>query len=248
MPSYDMNFFINDCKEIGIELTDSQVEAFYKYFSMLVDANKNINLTAITEFNEVCTKHFIDSLCFVKLFDNFNNMKESLFEKTLADIGTGAGFPGIPLKILLPELKITLIDSLEKRINFLNNVINELGLQNINTVHGRVEDLAGEDRFREQFDYCVARAVAGLPVLCEYCLPFVAKSGYFVAFKSEKAGEELSISKNALNILGGQVEKSVEFILPSSNLMRTLISVKKVENTPSKYPRRAGVPVKKPLL
>ena len=237
----------NYAKEMNIYLSKRQLCQFSDYFDLLIDWNERINLTAITEWEDVVIKHFLDSMSLLNAFDSFDVFYESMKNKSLADIGTGAGFPGIPLKILIPELKVTLMDSLEKRINFLNTVISSLELKDINSVHGRVEDLAHDNLFREKYDYSTARAVASLPVLCEYCLPFVKKEGCFYAYKSEKANEEILASSNSISLLGGEIRKINNFIIPHSDANRTIIEIKKVECTPIKYPRKAGTPSKKPL-
>lgn len=234
-------------KEIGIELTKRQVCQFLSYYNLLVEWNEKINLTAITEWEDVVTKHFIDSISIVKCFGDFSLLEASVKGKTLVDVGTGAGFPGIALKILLPELNVTLMDSLEKRVKFLNLVCEELELTGISAVHGRVEDLAHMDDYREKFDFATARAVAALPVLSEYCLPFVKTGGIFYAYKSEKAFDELVLSKNSISILGGEIINSYQFLLPDTELNRTIIEIGKKKSTDNKYPRKAGVPSKKPL-
>lgn len=199
-----------------------------------------MNLTAITEFEAVCTKHFIDSISLCRAVDC-----SKAYE--LIDIGTGAGFPGIPLKIVFPNLKITLLDSLRKRVKFLNTVIAELGLQGIETIHGRAEDFAKSGMLRELFDLCVSRAVANLSILSEYCLPYVKVGGYFISYKSEKITDELQMAQTAIQILGGAVYDQKELILPNSNIYRNLLMIKKVQDTPKKYPRKAGLPSKEPL-
>ena len=202
--------------------------------------NKVMNLTAITEYNEVVDKHFVDSLSIEKAVDL------SKIDRVI-DIGTGAGFPGIPIKIVYPHLHIILLDSLNKRVNFLNTVINELGLNNIEAVHGRAEDIAKKKEYREQFDLCVSRAVANLATLSEYCIPFVKKNGMFVSYKSGNIDEEVKKSSNAVKILGGSVEEIVKFQLQNTDLKRALVKIKKVNNTSKKYPRKAGMPGKEPL-
>ena len=199
-----------------------------------------MNLTAITEFDEVVTKHFIDSISLVKAVGLHR-------EIALIDVGTGAGFPGIPLKIVFPHLKVTLLDSLNKRVKFLNEVINTLGLQGIDAVHGRAEDAARAVELREKFDLCVSRAVANLSTLSEYCLPFVKTGGMFVSYKSEKVAEEIDLAKNAVSILGGEFFSQTEFTLPDSDIYRNLFMIKKKRSTPKKYPRKAGLPSKEPI-
>ncbi len=240
-------YLVSLLEKLNISLEKRQVCQFLKYYDLLVDWNQKINLTSITEFKEVCIKHFSDSLSLINNFSSFLDMEEYFNGKTLIDVGTGAGFPGICLKILLPNLNITLMDSLDKRIKFLNEVISSLDLKGISTVHGRVEDFARLSDYRECFDFATARAVASLPVLSEYCLPFVKLGGSFIAYKSEKADEEINISKHALEVLGGKVVSKVSFSLPDSDLQRTILRIKKDKVTPNQYPRKAGTPAKKPL-
>lgn len=235
--------FEKDLEEFNINLNKHQLEQFIKYYDILIKWNSFMNLTTITKYEDVLKKHFLDSVSLIKAIPNLYNSSNSLI-----DIGTGAGFPGIPLKIIFPKLKITLLDSLNKRVQFLNEVINVLELENINTIHGRAEDYARLEEFRESFDLCVSRAVANLNILCEYCLPFVKKEGYFVSYKSEKIEEELENANSSITLLGGNLERQVEFKLPNSNIYRNLIIIRKEKNTPIKYPRKAGLPVKKPLL
>ena len=199
-----------------------------------------MNLTAITEFHDVVQKHFVDSLMIQKLY-----MPKG--EEYWLDLGTGAGFPGIPLKIVYPNLKILLLDSLNKRVKFLQEVIEELGLSGITAVHGRAEELARKEEYREQFDCCVSRAVANLAVLSEYCLPFVRVQGCFIPYKSEKIQEEVKEAEKAIHILGGRIERQEEFLLPDSDIYRCLLLIKKEKNSPKKYPRKAGTPSKEPI-
>ncbi|MDE7476807.1 MAG: 16S rRNA (guanine(527)-N(7))-methyltransferase RsmG [Lachnospiraceae bacterium] len=225
---------------MGISLEQNQIGQFIKYYELLIEWNQFMNLTAITEFDEVCTKHFIDSLSLCKAIDCTK-------EYTLIDVGTGAGFPGIPLKIAFPNLKITLLDSLGKRVKFLNEVIGSLGMKNIEAIHGRAEDYAKPDLLREQFDLCVSRAVANLSTLSEYCLPYVKVDGFFISYKSEKISEEMQMAKKAIEILGGEVYNQKEFTLPNSDIYRNLCIIKKVHSTSKKFPRKAGLPSKEPL-
>lgn len=224
----------------GIKLSDYQLEQFETYYEMLVEKNKVMNLTAITEKNEVIDKHFADSLALIK-------SGVSLTGQKILDIGTGAGFPGIPLKIAFPELEIVLLDSLNKRIKFLNEVIEALGLEKITAIHGRAEDFAKQKEYREQFDYVVSRAVANLTVLSEYCLPYVKVGGCFMPYKSGEIDEELNNSKKAVQILGGKIEEVVKFQLPDTDIGRSFVKIKKNKNTAKKYPRKAGLPAKEPL-
>jgi len=232
--------FQKQLKELNLELTELQYEQFYKYYEMLVEWNKVMNLTGITEYEEVNEKHFLDSLAIVKAVDMKN-------VNSVIDIGTGAGFPGIPLKIAFPHLKITLLDSLNKRIKFLNAVIDELGLDHIETIHGRAEDFAKQVNYREQYDLGVSRAVANLSTLSEYCMPYVKVSGLFVSYKSETVDDELKECENAVKILGGKVEEVVRFQLPDTEIGRSFVKIRKNKNTPKKYPRKAGLPAKEPL-
>ena len=227
-------------EKIGIEITDEQKEQFDTYHKLLEEWNKVMNLTGITEFQEVLVKHFLDSLACVKAVD----MKKVT---TVMDIGTGAGFPGIPLKIVYPELEVVLLDSLNKRIKFLDEVIRTLGLEKIRTIHGRAEDFAKKKEYREQFDLCVSRAVANLSTLSEYCLPFVAVNGSFVSYKSGDSEEEIQQAKHAISLLGGKVRNVDKFQLPGTDMGRALVEIKKTKQTPGKYPRKAGLPAKEPL-
>lgn len=238
--SYDTSIFKRDAESLGISLSDKQIHQFLLYYEMLVEKNKVMNLTAITEYPEVVKKHFVDSLALVKAYDLTGNKK-------LLDLGTGAGFPGIPLKIAFPNLKITLLDSLNKRINFLWDVIEELELDEIEAVHGRAEDYANKADYREQFDLCVSRAVANLATLSEYCLPFVKVGGFFIPYKSEKVSEELLQAKNAIKLLGGEVQDVISFLLPDSDISRNYVKIYKKKPTHGRYPRKAGLPSKEPL-
>lgn len=232
--------FDQELEMLGIQLTDVQKEQFDRYYELLIEWNRVMNLTGITEYDEVNLKHFTDSLTIVRI-KNVENVS------TLIDVGTGAGFPGIPIKIAFPHIKVTLLDSLNKRIKFLNQVVEELDLKDVVTLHGRAEDYAKKEEYREQFDLCASRAVANLSTLSEYCLPFIKKGGCFISYKSADSDEEIEQSKKALDILGGKIEKVDKFVLPGSDMGRALVMVEKVKNTPRKYPRKAGVPSKEPL-
>ena len=231
---------LDKVNKLSIELNEKHVKQFIKFYEMLVEWNKVMNLTGITEYDEVVEKHFVDSLSIVNVVD-MNDIHKVI------DIGTGAGFPGIPLKIAFPHLEITLLDSLNKRIKFLNAVIDELGLENIHTIHGRAEDFAKQENYREKYDLCVSRAVANLSTLSEYCLPYVAVDGMFVPYKSGDIEEELNNSKKAIQILGGKIENTFKFELPGTDIGRSFVKIKKVKNTAKKYPRKAGLPSKEPL-
>lgn len=234
--------FAKNLAQHGYELSEKQKQQFETYYQELVTVNEKVNLTRITDKDEVYAKHFYDSVTPLLVFgDLFKG------EKTLADVGAGAGFPSLPMKILQPELKVTIIDSLGKRLNFLKDLIAKLDLKNVTLVHARAEDAGQDPKLREKFDLVTARAVARMSVLSEYCLPLVKKSGYMVALKGPKAQDELKDAKKALKTLGGQLEQVKELTLPDSDDERTLIVVKKVASTPKKYPRQAGTPNRKPL-
>ncbi|HPU62797.1 MAG TPA: 16S rRNA (guanine(527)-N(7))-methyltransferase RsmG [Mobilitalea sp.] len=226
-------------KILNIELEEYQIKQFMDYYQILVEWNNKMNLTSITELKEVIHKHFLDSLSIVEVY-------RPIYEKII-DVGTGAGFPGIPIKIAFPNTKVVLMDSLKKRIGFLEEVIKELNLCNIEVIHARAEDLGRDESFRESFDLCTSRAVAKLSVLTEYCLPFVKKGGYFIPYKSGNINEELQEAQNAIKILGGTVKDHKEFILPLTDIGRSMIMIEKIKETPKKYPRTAGKPSKEPL-
>lgn len=240
--SYDLTKFKHGLEELNITLTDEQIEQFLQYYEMLVEKNKVMNLTGITEYEEVIQKHFLDSLSLIRVIPDIASQK-----LTVIDLGTGAGFPGIPLKIAFPELDITLMDSLNKRILFLQEVIDALGLKKVSAVHGRAEEMASNATHRQQYDFCVSRAVSNLAVLTEYCLPFVKKGGLFVSYKSADSDAEIQEGKKAISILGGKLTSVDKFQLPDSDLRRALVCIKKVKDTPKKYPRKAGTPAKLPL-
>lgn len=232
--------FEQKLNEIGVKLDDIQKQQFFKFYELLVEWNKVMNLTGITEYEEVNEKHFVDSLSIIKAVD-MNQVK------SVIDIGTGAGFPGIPLKIAFPHLKVVLLDSLNKRIKFLNTVIEELSLENIETIHGRAEDFAKQAEYREQFDLCVSRAVANLATLSEYCIPYVKRDGLFVPYKSGEIDQEVEQSKKAVHVLGGKIENVVKFQLPGTEIGRSFVNIKKVQNTAKRFPRKAGLPAKEPI-
>lgn len=240
MKGYDIIQFEKDLDALGVSLTEKQIEQFLRYYELLVEKNRVMNLTAITEYKDVLKKHFVDSVSLVKAFDLSGNL-------SVIDVGTGAGFPGLALKLAFPKLKVTLLDSLNKRIHFLNEVIDELGIDGVDTIHGRAEDFAKLGKLREKYDLCVSRAVANLSTLCEYCLPFVRVGGLFVSYKSEKIIEELASAEKAVSVLGGKVERQVQFTLPDSDVYRNLVLIRKEKVSPLKYPRKAGLPAKEPL-
>lgn len=226
-------------KNINIFLTDKQLEQFMMYYELLIEKNKVMNLTAIVEFEQVVTKHFLDSVLISKVMDlnKFNN---------LIDVGTGAGFPGLPLKIVYPEMNIVLMDSLNKRVKFLDDICEKLNLSNINVIHSRAENLSKKEEHREHYDIVVSRAVANLSVLSEYCIPFVKKGGYFISYKSNNIEDEVLTAQNAIEILGGEKTK-IRYIELDEETKRSFIIIKKKNNTPHKYPRKEGVPSNKPL-
>ena len=240
-----MNKLVNICNKINIEISDDQINCFEKYYELLIEKNKVMNLTAITDKEDVIVKHFIDSIALIPyLLDKGININNKL---KIIDIGTGAGFPGLPLKIMMPDVKFTLLDSLNKRVSFLNEVIDELKLKDIEALHGRAEDYASDNKYREKYDICVSRAVANLPTLSEYCIPFVKEDGFFISYKAGESEEEINNSKNAIKILGGKINKVEEFVLPGTDASRVFVFIRKQELTDKKYPRKAGVPAKKPL-
>ena len=224
--------------KLGITLSEIQLKQFYNYMNLLIEWNKKINLTAITEPNEIILKHFVDSLTISKYISDGTRV---------VDVGTGAGFPGIPLKIYRQDIEITLLDSLQKRINFLDEVIRELNLEKIETIHSRVEDFGKDKKYREKFDIATSRAVANLATLSEYLLSLVKVGGKVISMKGSLIEEELENSKNAIKILGGKIEKVDEFDLPNSDISRNIVLIDKIKETPNKYPRKAGEPSKKPL-
>ena len=224
-------------KQIEIELTKEQIEKYYNYMNLLLEWNEKINLTAIIEPREIILKHFVDSLTIAKYIKD---------DEKLIDVGTGAGFPGIPLSIVKENTDIVLLDSLNKRINFLEEIKQNLKLKNITTIHGRAEEFGKNKNEREKYDIATSRAVASLNILLEYLLPLVKVGGRAICMKGSNI-EEIENAKNALEILGGKIEKIEEITLPNSDIKRNIIIVKKVKNTPSKYPRKPGTPSKEPI-
>ena len=238
--SYDFKPMIDDFKSYGIDLSEKQVEQFQDYYELLVLWNEKMKLTAITDFDDVCKLHFTDCISSCKFYDFTNdNLK-------IIDIGTGAGFPGIVLKIVFPKLNITLLDSLQKRIGFLNEVIDELGLFGIEAVHGRAEEGGRDKSMRETYDIAVSRAVANMAVLSEYCLPFVKTGGYFIPYKAYEIEDELNEGKKAVSILGGKLERVEKLDIEGNG--RSIIFIKKEKLTPKAYPRKAGTAKKQPLI
>ena len=229
---------LNNLKEINIKITDDKINVFYEYMNLLLLWNKKVNLTAITEEKDIIMKHFIDSISINRYVNN---------KSTVMDMGTGAGFPGVPLKIINDEAKFVLVDSLNKRINFLEEVKKELKLEKLELIHSRAEDLAKNKDYRENMDIVVSRAVANLQVLVEYIIPFVKIGGICICMKGPNIKEEIENSKNAIEILGGKVEKIENLFLDNNKMERNIIIIKKIKDTPSKYPRKAGIPVKQPL-
>lgn len=235
---YNLEKFHKGLEDLGITLSENQIQQFLSYYEMLIEKNKVMNLTAITEFDEVIEKHFLDSISLCKVMDLNQQIK-------ILDMGTGAGFPGIPLKIAFPEIEIVLADSLNKRILFLDEVIEALKLEKITTIHARAEELGRNKEYREQFDLCVSRAVANLSSLSEYCLPFVKVNGKFISYKSGEIEEEVNNAKHSISVLGGKVFDVHKFDLYEQK--RSFVMINKVKQTPKAYPRKAGTPTKMPL-
>lgn len=233
------NLLKDGAEKLGTPLTDTQLDQFLKYAELLVEWNNNINLTAITDDEGIVTKHFLDSL---------TPLLTGEIKDSVIDVGTGAGFPGFPVKIANPDVKLTLLDSLNKRIKFLQTVADELGLDNVECIHSRAEDGGRNKKLREKFDVCVSRAVANLAVLAELCLPFVKVGGVFMALKGPLADEEIETGKKAIHTLGGEITGVVDFDIPFTDLNHKIIMIKKVRHTPMQYPRKAGTPTKSPIL
>jgi len=236
--NYNTEKFRQGLVNLKLELTEKQIEQFLKYYEMLIEKNKVMNLTAITEYDEVIEKHFLDSISLCQVYDLSKPVK-------ILDMGTGAGFPGVPLKIAFPEAEITLADSLNKRIKFLDEVVEELGLEKVTTIHARAEELARNKEHRESYDLVVSRAVANLSTLGEYCIPFVKIGGNFISYKSGEVDEEVNAAGKAIKILGGQIKNVYKFDLLDQK--RSFVTIEKIKTTPKTYPRKAGTPSKEPL-
>lgn len=238
---YNVDFLVESFKKINIVLSEKQINQFIKYYEMLIEKNKVMNLTAITEYENVVIKHFVDSL----LVNDVINLKEI---SNLIDVGTGAGFPGIPIKIIYPNIEVTLIDSLNKRINFLKDVINELELDKIYCIHGRAEDLGHNIMYREKYELCVSRAVANLATLSEYCIPFIKINGKFISYKAAKIDNEIETAKGAINKLGSKISNTIAVKLPiSDEVERNFVIVNKISKLSNTYPRKSGTPSREPL-
>jgi len=233
--------FKGKANKIGLSLNKEELDSFSKFMDFMIKWNDRVRLTSITKEDEVIDKHFIDSLTVLKAKVIKNNDK-------ILDLGTGGGFPGIPLKIIDPSLHLTLLDSRLKKIEYLQEVINSFTLENTLAIHGRAEDYGQLPDYREKFDVVVSRAVANLTVLVEYALPFVKKEGYFIAMKGTKSDEEINEAKKAIKVLGGSIEEIIEFKLPETNYDRSIILIKKINHTPKKYPRNPGKPKKNPIV
>ncbi|POP32127.1 16S rRNA (guanine(527)-N(7))-methyltransferase RsmG [Lactonifactor longoviformis] len=239
--NYNLSILEQCCKEFHLELSERQKQQFIQYYELLAEWNKVMNLTGITQWEEVLLKHFADSLSVTRVID----LSQA---GSLIDVGTGAGFPGIPIKIAFPHIKVTLLDSLNKRINFLNEVIGQLGLEGITAVHGRAEDIARKPEHRDSYDVSVSRAVANLASLTEYCMPFVKPGGCFISYKSGTIEEELVQAQKAIKTLGGRQDPPATFSLMNSGITRSLIKIIKQTPTPRKYPRKAGLPTREPIM
>lgn len=243
---HDLTKFKNGLQQLDIEVNENQIQQFMTYYELLIEKNKVMNLTAITEFDEVIEKHFLDSL----LISKCDTFKIMLTYKNIdvIDLGTGAGFPGIPLKIVYPQLNFILLDSLNKRIIFLNEVIKILKLDNITAIHSRAEDAGRNPEYREVFNLCVSRAVSNLVTLSEYCMPFVKPGGCFIPYKSENIDDELTQSRKAIKLLSGEVASCDHHIIPGTDIERSFVVIKKVTSINKRFPRKAGTPGKEPLI
>ncbi len=232
--------FCESCRKIGVELNQAQLKQFMTYKDMLIVWNEKMNLTAITDDREIILKHFVDCLALCSGAD--------MSGKKIIDVGTGAGFPGVPVKIACPDIDITLLDSLNKRITFLNELTKALGLEKTDCVHMRAEDGGNDKGLRESFDMCISRAVANLAVLCEYCLPFVRVGGMFISMKGPDVSQEISEAEKAIKVLGGEISEIKKVSIPETDINHSLIIIKKIRSTPSKYPRKAGKVKKEPIM
>lgn len=247
--SEKIDIIISEFKKAGISVSEMQAKMFYEYYDMLIETNKVMNLTAITEFDDVIFKHFIDSV----LINNIESIKEEINSKkniSIIDVGTGAGFPGIPLKILYPDINITLLDSLNKRITFLESVIERLNLKNVKCIHGRAEDFGNDKKYREKYDFCVSRAVANLSTLTEYCIPFVKVKGKFISYKASNVDEEINEAKNAIKLLSANISDVNKMIIKDNTgteYERNFVIIEKVKPLKKQYPRKSGIPSRKPL-
>lgn len=226
----------------GLSCTTKLTDRMYTYYQSLMERNRQVNLTAITEWKDVVEKHFLDSLSLL-LFRS----PDMLFSKKILDLGSGAGFPGIPLALVLPETQFVLTDSLQKRTLFLEEICEKLSLSNVSVIHARAEDLGKEDGYREQFDIVLSRAVANLSVLCEYCLPFVKVEGFFCPYKAEEIADEVTEAAYAMKELGGELISTEHYVVPTTDLPRTVLFIQKKKRTPLRYPRKAGTPAKSPI-
>lgn len=235
---YQLEKFRQGLEKLNIDLTEEQTERFLDYYEFLIETNKVMNLTAITDFDEVIEKHFLDSLSLCRVFDLNRQIR-------VIDMGTGAGFPGIPLKIAFPQIDLLLVDSLNKRIKFLREAAERLALENVEALHARAEEIAKDKQYREQFDLCVSRAVANLSTLSEYCIPFVKEGGMFISYKSGDIKEEVSAAEKAVAVLGGNINQVYRFELGEQK--RSFVMIEKQKKTPKAYPRKAGIPTRDPL-
>lgn len=235
-----IDLFIQKLKLLDINISSGQIEQFIMFYEMMVDTNKVMNLTSVTEPKEVIDKHFIDSLAIKKIYNLNRNV-------SVIDVGTGAGFPGIPLKIIFPDIQIVLLDSLNKRVKFLNEVVAALGLKGVRCIHERSEDAARDKEYRESFDLCVSRAVANLSTLSELCIPFIKVGGRFISYKAGNSKQEIEEANGAVKRLGGRIKGITEFLLPDTKFDRVFVEIEKIKNTGNKYPRKAGMPSKQPL-
>ena len=239
--NYDLTKLTNGLDSLEVPYDDDKIDKLITFYEMVVEKNKVMNLTGITEFDEFVEKHFLDSLILAKAYPDISK------SRFVIDVGTGAGFPGIPLAIFYNNSRFVLLDSLNKRINFINEVISALSLGNVETISGRAEDYGKDLLYREQFDLCITRAVAEINLLSEYTLPFVKVGGHCIPYKSSDINEELDNGRNAISILGGEIDDVIKVQIPDTDYERSLVVISKVEPTPDKYPRKAGTPKKKPL-